>query len=72
MELGNHMIEVRHDTDVCTHAANCVKGLPAVFDANKTPWVNVNGADVTAIVTTIATCPSGALTFELVGKAQAT
>lgn len=49
--------------DVCIHAANCVKGLPGVFDANKKPWINVDGADAEAIKKQVDQCPSGALSY---------
>ena len=57
---------VRYDPAICTHAANCVRGLPAVFDVNQKPWVNVNGAPAEAIRRQVAACPSGALSFALV------
>lgn len=57
-------IIVRYDENTCIHAGNCVKGLPAVFDVNRKPWVHPDDATVDAIKKTIATCPSGALTFE--------
>ena len=65
-EYKNEKIVVRYDKDVCTHSGNCVKGLPAVFDVNKNPWVNVNEADAETIIRTVRNCPSGALSFELV------
>jgi uncharacterized Fe-S cluster protein YjdI len=55
---------VRYDPTVCTHAANCVRGLPAVFDIDRTPWIDLNGADAEAVRRQVARCPSGALTFE--------
>lgn len=65
-EYKNEKIVVRYDKDVCTHSGNCVRGLPAVFDVKKEPWINVNGADAEAIINTVRNCPSGALSFELI------
>ncbi len=65
-EYRNDNILVRYDETICIHAGNCVKNLPAVFDSKRRPWINVNGADVEAIKKTIALCPSGALSFEIV------
>ena len=31
--------------DVCIHAAECVIGLPSVFNTSKKPWINIAGAD---------------------------
>jgi uncharacterized Fe-S cluster protein YjdI len=65
-EYRNDNIIIRYDETICIHAGNCVKNLPAVFDSKKRPWINVDGADVEAIKNTIALCPSGALSFEMV------
>ena len=48
---------------VCTHAGRCVKGLPAVFDANRRPWIDPNGATADEIEAQVVKCPSGALKF---------
>jgi uncharacterized Fe-S cluster protein YjdI len=64
---GNEII-IRYDERVCTHSGNCVRNLPVVFDVNRKPWVNADGATVDSIKKTIALCPSGALSFEDVKK----
>lgn len=56
---------VRFDPRVCTHSGNCVRGLRTVFDVQKRPWVNVDGATAEAIAAQIEKCPSGALTYEV-------
>lgn len=61
----NDHIKVTFAKDLCTHSANCVKGLPEVFDTSKRPWVNVDGAPVDTVVKAIKNCPSGALQYEL-------
>ncbi len=62
-EYSNDKLTVRYDEKICIHAGKCVQGLPQVFDVNKNPWINVNGADMDAIKRTIAQCPSGALSL---------
>jgi len=59
-------ITVSFAPDVCIHAAECVKGLPAVFNTAKKPWVNVAGASPEEIIEAINKCPSGALKYELI------
>jgi len=59
-------ITVSFAPDVCIHAAECVKGLPAVFNTAKKPWVNVAGASPEEIIEVINKCPSGALKYELI------
>jgi uncharacterized Fe-S cluster protein YjdI len=50
--------------DICTHSAVCVKGLHQVFNPTKRPWVNMDGAELEAIVAQVGKCPSGALSIE--------
>jgi len=57
---GTHAT-VTWDAKRCVHARECVHGLPAVFDANAKPWVKPDAADVDALASTIAKCPTGAL-----------
>jgi len=56
-------IEVTYDTGRCIHAAECVRGLPAVFDTERRPWVQPENASADAIAEVIMRCPSGALHF---------
>ena len=58
-------LEVTYDTARCLHAAECVRGLPAVFDTAKRPWVQPDGADAGALAAVIQRCPTGALHYEL-------
>ena len=59
-------ITVSYAPNICIHAAECVKGLPTVFDPEKKPWINVAGADPSEIIDVINRCPSGALQYELI------
>jgi len=52
---------VAWDADVCRHAAECVRGLPAVFDPTAKPWIAPERASLDALAATITRCPSGAL-----------
>ena len=52
---------VTYDVKRCIHAAECVRGLPAVFDSNAKPWINPNGADAAPLAAAVDRCPSGAL-----------
>jgi uncharacterized Fe-S cluster protein YjdI len=56
---------VRFDPKICIHSGVCVRGLRAVFDVEKRPWVNVEGANAEAIAEQIKRCPSGALSYKL-------
>jgi uncharacterized Fe-S cluster protein YjdI len=54
-------IEVTFDTARCLHAAECVRGLPAVFDTARRPWIDPDRAAPDAVAAVVWRCPSGAL-----------
>ena len=56
-------IEVTYDLKRCIHAAECVRGLPAVFDSQRRPWVQPDAAAADALARVIERCPSGALHY---------
>ncbi len=41
-------LTVTYDTEVCVHAGECVRGLPAVFDPNQDPWIQPDAAPARA------------------------
>ena len=56
-------IDISYDARRCIHAAECLRGLPGVFDTARRPWILPTGARADAIAAVIAKCPSGALHF---------
>ena len=60
-------IAVSFDNEVCIHAGECVRGLPAVFDTKRRPWIDPDGADAEAVAAQVERCPSGALRYVLRG-----
>ncbi len=52
---------ITYDVARCIHAAACVRGLPAVFEAGRKPWVEPDAASTEAISETVLRCPTGAL-----------
>jgi uncharacterized Fe-S cluster protein YjdI len=57
-------VTISFDGDVCEHSGNCVRGLAAVFDTTKKPWINADGASAEDVIAQVARCPSGALRIE--------
>jgi uncharacterized Fe-S cluster protein YjdI len=57
-------ITVFFDSSRCIHAAECVRGLPAVFDTKARPWIRADHASAEQIMDVIGRCPSGALQYE--------
>lgn len=62
------IMDISFDGDLCQHAAECVRGMPEVFDTAKRPWINPEVADTAALADhlreVIRRCPSGALRIE--------
>jgi uncharacterized Fe-S cluster protein YjdI/CDGSH-type Zn-finger protein len=61
---GKH-IEVTYDPARCRHAAECVRGMPAVFDTSRRPWITPDDGDAEALAAVIRRCPTGALHYTL-------
>lgn len=57
-------VVVTYDLQRCIHAAECVHGLPQVFDPKAKPWIAPEAADPDALLDTIVRCPTGALHLE--------
>ncbi|MCL3838892.1 (4Fe-4S)-binding protein [Aeromicrobium duanguangcaii] len=59
------IVEVSFDGALCRHAAECVRGMPEVFDVAKRPWIDPTRADTEETAQTlrnvVGRCPSGAL-----------
>lgn len=62
-EYTNGEVTITWEPHKCIHSKKCVSGLPSVFDFEKRPWVNSEGASTETIVNQIDTCPSGALGY---------
>ncbi|MEE2038979.1 (4Fe-4S)-binding protein [Nocardiopsis sp. CT-R113] len=58
-------ITVTFEGGRCLHAAECVRGLPEVFDTARRPWIQPDGASVDRLVDVVERCPSGALQYRL-------
>ena len=56
---------ITYDDEVCIHAASCVRTLPSVFDADRTPWIDPDGATIEQVTAAVESCPSGALSLLL-------
>ena len=62
--LTNDDIDVSYDVRRCIHAEECVRGLPAVFDTARRPWILPSAASADEIASVIQRCPSGAFHFD--------
>lgn len=62
------IVDVSFDGELCRHAAECVNGMPEVFDVSRRPWIDPGqaaDADRAAhLREVVGRCPSGALHIE--------
>ncbi|MFJ4832036.1 (4Fe-4S)-binding protein [Streptomyces sp. NPDC088747] len=65
-------ITVTFEARRCLHAAECVHGLPEVFDTTKRPWIRPDKASADRLAEVVRRCPSGALQYELVDSGTET
>lgn len=54
-------ISVHYDVVRCIHAAECVHGLPEVFDPKRKPWITPDAATSEKVLHVVSACPTGAL-----------
>ena len=64
-DYANAEITVHWDSSKCIHCGICVRGLPSVFDINRRPWIEIDGAAAPQIASQVEACPSGALSYTL-------
>jgi len=63
-EYTEGSLTVRYEAARCIHAAECVRSLPAVFDPERRPWIDVSAAEAARVAEAVELCPTGALTYE--------
>lgn len=64
-EYKGQSITVTFEARRCRHAAECVRGLPEVFDTARRPWIQPDGAPADRLAEVVRRCPSGALQYRL-------
>jgi len=57
-----------YDRGRCLHFAECVRGLPQVFDVANRPWIQPQNASADDVAEVVRRCPSGALHYRLEGR----
>ncbi|HEY3688272.1 MAG TPA: (4Fe-4S)-binding protein [Streptosporangiaceae bacterium] len=56
-------VTVTYDTARCVHFGECVRGLGAVFDTARRPWITPDAAPPEEVAEVVRRCPSGALHY---------
>lgn len=63
-EYWSDDIVVTYDAQRCIHVAECLRGLPTVFDTHERPWIQPANATADQVAEVVMRCPSGALHFQ--------
>jgi uncharacterized Fe-S cluster protein YjdI len=71
-KYSNGELTVVWKPDVCIHSGICVKGLPGVFDAKRSPWIDMSQSETSAIAEQVKKCPSGAISYFMNDEQQTT
>ena len=61
-------IRVLWRAERCIHSEHCARNLPAVFDAERRPWIDATAAEAEEIARVVEMCPTGALRYERLGE----
>lgn len=56
-------ITISYERRRCTHALDCIRGQPKVFDMTRRRWIDATQASADDIALTIERCPTGALQY---------
>ncbi len=57
-------VDVTFNLKRCIHAKECIRGLSAVFDTDKRPWIQPGNATADDVAQVVVRCPSGALHYD--------
>ena len=61
---SNGAVTVIWKPALCQHSGICARGLPAVFNPSRRPWIQLEHSDTATITAQVERCPSGALSWE--------
>ena len=62
-EYTNGELTIVWKPKLCSHAGECVKALPDVYNPKARPWISAEGASTEALKSQINLCPSKALSY---------
>jgi len=71
-EVRGKNVVIRFEAGKCIHSRNCVLGHPEIFEPNvEGEWIHPDAASVEAVERVAYGCPSGAITYEVLGSGEA-
>lgn len=71
-EVRGKKVIIRFEAEKCIHSRNCVLGHPEIFEPNVPgEWIHPDAASVETVARVAYACPSGAITYEVLGDGEA-
>ena len=71
-EVRGKKVIIRFEAGKCIHSRNCVLGHPEIFEPNVPgEWIHPDAASVETVARVAYACPSGAITYEVLGDGEA-
>ena len=71
-EVRGKKVIIRFEAEKCIHSRNCVLGHPEIFEPNVPgEWIHPDAASVETVARVAFACPSGAITYEVLGDGEA-
>ena len=71
-EVRGKKVIIRFEAGKCIHSRNCVLGHPEIFEPNVPgEWIHPDAASVETVARVAFACPSGAITYEVLGDGEA-
>ncbi|MBX3111197.1 MAG: (4Fe-4S)-binding protein [Fimbriimonadaceae bacterium] len=57
-------LKVWWDPTLCQHSGVCARGMAAVFDPKRRPWIVLENGEPDAVRALVRQCPSGAIRLD--------
>ena len=71
-EVRGKKVIIRFEAGKCIHSRNCVLGHPEIFEPNVPgEWIHPDAASIETVARVAFACPSGAITYEVLGDGEA-
>lgn len=71
-EVRGKKVIIRFEAGKCIHSRNCVLGHPEIFEPNVPgEWIHPDAASIDTVARVALACPSGAITYEVLGDGEA-
>jgi len=64
-EYTNGELTIIWQPGLCFHSGVCVSCLPGVYKPSEKPWIQIENATTSELISQVKQCPSGALSYKM-------